>query len=176
MNIPKNKDLSSENYKKGLILRVKSILAITLILLLIFIGLIIRNALFTYSSRDLTPVLVFTSALLPTMVHTALLYSISINNYPDKEINRKLSLIFRIVSFFTWLSFAFLAFGILAWIYILIESEERRIAFNSNIAAITVMIVYALLVIVIPVQLVLGNKFIARINKNCASLLLESFE
>ncbi len=158
-------------------MRVKTILSITFILLVSVIVLILRRqGLLNYSSRDTVMILMIILVLSPIMLHTAILYSICINQYPDKEVRWSIRIIFQIVSVIAWISFAFLAFGIAALIIMILEDEQRQNSIRQSIQGIIFLVVYLLLVIIMPIQLIAGYHFVARIKKNHASFLLKSFE
>jgi len=168
--------LHSENYNKGLALRIKSILSITFILLVGIIVLILSRQGLNYSSRDTYMVILTILVLLPIMLHTAIVYSISVNYYPNKEVRKRLRIVFQIVSVIAWISFALLGFGIVGLLIMIFEDEQRRTTIKENVYGIIMLVAYLLLVINIPIQLIAGYQFVARIKKNHTSFLLKSFE
>jgi hypothetical protein len=157
-------------------LRLRSILTITVIVLLGIIAIIAHREQLVFSSWDINVLVIYFLILLPIIIHTGILYSISVQSYPDKEISKRLKIVFNIVSVLAWISLSPLLVGLIAILFITFTNEQRLNNLIENPQGLMLLILYFLLVVIIPIQLTLGYKLVSRIRKNYSAFLLKSFE
>ena len=157
-------------------MRLKSILAITLIVLLGIIAIITYNEQLYFTPWDVKVLIIYFLILLPIIIHTGLLYSISIQSYPDKEISKRRKIAFDIVSVLAWISLSPLLVALIAILFLTFSNEQRLNNLIENPLDLTLLSLYFLLVVITPIQLILGYKFVSRIRKNYSAFLLKSFE
>ena len=168
--------MQSKNFNKGFLLRLRSILTITVIVLLGIIAIIAHREQLVFSSWDINVLVIYFLILLPIIIHTGILYSISVQSYPDKEISKSLKIVFNIVSVLAWISLSPLLVGLIAILFITFTNEQRLNNLIENPQGLMLLILYFLLVVIIPIQLTLGYKLVSRIRKNYSAVLLKSFE
>jgi|GEM_PF-4685744 len=116
-------------------------------------------------------VLYYIVALGPNLMHSMYSFSLLNRYYPAKEIPRSFIVPFNIVSFFSWVCCAGLFFVL---VLVLLGIDGNITAWDP--IAIIVLIMFFILVLIIPFQLLSSYRVIGIIHENQKKNLLESFD
>ncbi len=109
----------------------------------------------------------------PNLMHIFMCHSLYKNYFPQKEVPRSFFISFHIVSVFAWVVCAGMFFLTVAIVISLLGREEKIELWN--VFSILAFATTALLVFIMPFQLMAAYKLLSMIQENHKKRLLESF-
>ena len=153
--------------------RLKYLLAASLFLTLCTSVLLLVNNSRGSTIASLSTVLFLIVTLGPNLMHLFVCYALFKNYFPHKDVPRSFFISFHIVSVFAWIVCAGLFILIAGIILRLLGGAEKIEVWN--VFAIVAFATFALLVFLMPFQLITAYKLLSMIQENHKKNLLESF-